>query len=160
MPVPRRAALALTAAFTLIHAGCHDARRDNPLDPELTPPVEPQATLVDSAGAVVLTWQPYAGTADFAEYRVLRNQVNSTLVDTLARIPDATATSFTDTTLAPDTRYEYRVAVVNTGGFESPSPAQPVAGFGVDAVALVEVENDARDGAGTDDDGPDDRAGA
>ena len=40
--------------------GCsHDAKRENPLDPELTPPVRLVVTVGDSTGVASLTWSAY-----------------------------------------------------------------------------------------------------
>ena len=125
----------LSAIALLALLGCsHDTKRENPLDAELTPAVELQATLSDSTGAVALSWQPYRGDADFAAWWVLRNEVNSLVVDTLARLEVRGASDFTDTTLAPDTRYEYRVSVVNTAGFEAPSARSVVAGYSLSPI--------------------------
>jgi len=100
----------------LLLTACHDATRKNPFDPQLTPPVELSVALDDTAGTATLTWMPYAGEQPFAEYRVLRNVTESTRVDTLAVIDEVEQTAFVDSTLAPNTAYEYRVTVVNAGG--------------------------------------------
>lgn len=42
-------------AVPLLLACCHDAARDNPLDPSLTPPVELAVALNDTAGTATLT---------------------------------------------------------------------------------------------------------
>ena len=73
-------------AGLLLLWACHDAPRKNPFDPELTPPVELNVALDDTAGTAMLTWTKYAGEAEFAEYRVLRNVAKSTEADTLAVI--------------------------------------------------------------------------
>ena len=106
----------LTAPLLLALACSHDSPRDNPLDPTLTPPVELQVTLDDTAGTATLTWTPYAGEQPFAEYRVLRNIAKSTEVDTLTKIAAVEQTTFVDRFLVSDTAYEYRVTVVNAGG--------------------------------------------
>lgn len=46
----------LTAALLAALAACsHDVPRDNPVDPDLTPPVELEAVLDDSSGAAALS---------------------------------------------------------------------------------------------------------
>jgi len=60
---------------------CHDAPRENPFDPVLTPGVELQVTLDDTAGIATVNWTRYAGNQSFAEYRVLRNVARSIAVD-------------------------------------------------------------------------------
>jgi hypothetical protein len=52
---------------------CHDARRENPVDPDLTPAVTDLAVSVtDSLGLVQLVWSAYHGDMAFAAYHVLR----------------------------------------------------------------------------------------
>ena len=58
--------------FALLLLGCHDAPRENPFDPELTPAVGLSVTLDEGMGRVELEWTRYAGEVAFAEYRVLR----------------------------------------------------------------------------------------
>ena len=63
--------------------GCsHDTTRENPLDPELTPPVTLTSVIDSTTGVVTLSWTPYSGDTRFAAYQVLRNVVN---VSTLTR---------------------------------------------------------------------------
>lgn len=131
-----RAVITLLLAVLLL-AGCHDARRESPLDPELTPATALAAVLLDSTGVVQLTWETYTGDTDLAEWWVLRNEANSLLVDTLARVQPGTTPAFADSTAAPDTRYEYRVSVVNTQGFETPSVRSLVAGYSLEPVRSV-----------------------
>ena len=76
--------IAVLAPLTLLVACGHDASRENPLDPELTPAVGLVAVVDDSAGVVLLSWDQYRGQSDFGTYVVLRNQAQSTIVDTLA----------------------------------------------------------------------------
>ena len=123
--------------FLVLVACGHDAKRDNPLDPQLTPPVELQIALDDTAGTAILTWTPYTGATAFDEYLVLRNIEDRTSVDTLARIESAETTSFVDTTMAANTAYEYRVAVVNASGFEVPSLEDRTGGYSVSPVNLL-----------------------
>lgn len=75
----RRAALPSLwwLAGPLLLAWSHDAPRDNPLDPQLTPPVQLQVALDDTAGTATLTWTRYEGEAEFGEYWVLRATVPS-----------------------------------------------------------------------------------
>ena len=94
-----------TGLLVLALAGCHDAPRKNPFDPELTPAVELKVALDDTAGTAALTWTPYVGRQPFAEYWVLRNIAERTQVDTLDRIPEVGQISFMDTLLAPNTGY-------------------------------------------------------
>ncbi|MBI2504929.1 MAG: fibronectin type III domain-containing protein [Candidatus Latescibacteria bacterium] len=107
--------------WMVLLASCYDAPRDNPLDPALTPAVELQVALDDTAGTATLTWSQYEGQQPFREYRVLRNEVERTRVDTLVHIPAVEQTNFVDSSLAPATAYEYRVTVVNAGGYEASS---------------------------------------
>ena len=43
-------------AVLLVLASCHDAPRNNPFDPALTPAVELQVALDDTAGTATLNW--------------------------------------------------------------------------------------------------------
>ncbi len=81
----------LLAGLLLCACG-HDAKRTNPLDPELTPPVRLQAATDDTAGTVTLTWTQYEGEQPFGEYRVLRKVPGLEVVDTLAVIADISVT--------------------------------------------------------------------
>ena len=97
---------------------CHDAQRENPFDPELTPPVENvEATLNDSSGIAVVEWDAYAGAQTFDHYLVLRKVQGLEAVDTLKVIADQSETRFEDATIGPETDYTYRITVVNTAGF-------------------------------------------
>lgn len=137
----RLAALLLPALIS-----CHDAPRENPFDPELTTPVELRVTQDASAGTATLTWTQYDGQEPFDRYLVLRNVARSTVVDTLGTLSPVTRrTSYLDT-LAPDTDYVYRVSVVNTGGFESPSQEREASAFRVLPVVLLSVQVDAASG--------------
>ena len=100
----------------LLGACGHDAKRTNPLDPELTPPVALELALNDTAGAATLTWTPYDGEAPFAEYRVLRNIADRTTVDTLAVMTQIDSTTFVHPTVVPDVTYAYRIMVQGLRG--------------------------------------------
>ena len=130
----------------LLLAGCHEAVRENPFDPVLTPPVALEVALDETNGTATLSWTEYAGEADFAEYLVLRNVAKSTEVDTLARIAGMGQTEYADSLLTPDTAYEYRIAVVNGSGLEVASVRAGVDGYGVNAVALLPLESDPANG--------------
>lgn len=131
----------------LLLSACHDAPRKNPLDPALTPAVELQVTLDESAGTATLAWTPYQGDQPFAAYRVMRNPVRSTEVDTLVEITALDSISYVDTSLTPNTGYEYRVAVVNRSGYENPSETISIAGYQARGVALLSWSVDASRGA-------------
>ena len=79
-------------------------------------------------------------------YWVLRNALKSTEVDTLVRLRDVSVSSFVDSFLAPETDYEYRVAVVNTDGYEAASNAISVSGYTIGAVALLSVGANSKEG--------------
>lgn len=128
-------------------AACsHDTDRANPVDPQLTAPVQLQASLDDSTGHVRLSWTPYAGDQPFSAYVVLRNVARSLDVDTLGVLTDPDSGTFTDTSLSADTAYEYRVAVRNDAGYAQASEAQRVDGIGTSAVALLAPLPDSRAG--------------
>jgi hypothetical protein len=137
----------LCAVLTL--TACHDAPRKNPFDPELTPAVELVVALDETAGTATLNWTEYAGEQAFAEYRVLRNVAKFTEVDTLAVIEEAGQTTFVDSTLAPDTAYEYRVNAVNVAGFSVSSEIRNVTGYSVEAVHLLRPVDDSQTGTVT-----------
>ena len=128
----------------LLLLGCgHDTKRENPLDPALTPAVELQIALDDTSGTATLTWTPYAGAAAFTEYRVLRNVLAQQVVDTLFVTSDASQTTLIDTSLAPNTAYTYRISVASAGGFVAVSQQQTTPGFEAQPVPLHEVAIDA-----------------
>jgi|GEM_PF-1585933 hypothetical protein len=138
-------------------AACHNAPRNNALDPAATPEVELEARPDESSDAVVLTWTRYAGAIPFGQYLVLRQtgvlragdtlDVNSNYlsvyqnvpkVDTLAAIADLDQTSFVDTELVANITYTYRVSVVNAGGFEATSrESEPVRGPSAPRIAFT-----------------------
>ncbi|MBI2502335.1 MAG: hypothetical protein HYW07_03775 [Candidatus Latescibacteria bacterium] len=130
----------------LLLSSCYDAPRTNPFDPALTPPVELQAALDDTAGIVFLTWSRYEGRQPFKEYRVLRNIAERTRVDTLARLPVAEETHFLDGTIAPDLDYLYRVEAVNQADFAAPSIAVLVSAFSVRGIDLLGAQGNDRQG--------------
>ncbi|MBT6146769.1 MAG: fibronectin type III domain-containing protein, partial [Gemmatimonadetes bacterium] len=132
--------------WLMLTACSHDARRENLLDPDLTPPVVLQAELSHSTGAVRLTWSPYEGHQPFASYLLLRRVGSDITVDTLQTLVDRDSTAAVDTSLTPGTSYEYRVAVTNTGGLLVPSAAVTIAGFTVGAVTLLPIKVDASAG--------------
>ena len=134
------------AAALLALLSCHDAPRNNPFDPALTPPVELQVALDDTSGTATLTWTPYAGRQPFREYRVLRNIADRKSVDTLVVLPQVAQTTFADTSLAPSTAYIYRLAVVNASGYEAISEEKGIAGFALGQVQLSPVESDPQAG--------------
>ena len=60
-------------------------------------------------------------------------------MDTLVEITEAGRTSFVDTSLVPDTAYEYRVSVINAGGFEVASQKQIIPGYVIRPVELLDA---------------------
>jgi len=80
---------------------------------------------------------------------VLRNITKSIEVDTLARIATVEQTTFVDSSLVPDTAYEYQVAVVNSSGLEVASTKQHINGYTTRAVRLLSLESDPRAGTVT-----------
>ena len=120
----------------LVVMSCHDAKRDNPLDPTLTPAVELTAVLDSTSGAVMLNWTAYEGQMPFAHYAVQRNIVDRVQVETLRQIEQVDSIAYVDTTLAANTAYEYRVEVVNEAGLVVSSPVQRIDGFAAGGVVL------------------------
>ena len=137
----------LTAPLLLALACSHDSPRDNPLDPKLTPPVELEVTLDDTAGTATLTWTRYQGDQPFAQYQVQRKVKGMELWSTLDSLDSVARTAYLDTIPAPDTAYEYRVAVVNVGGHAALSNMETVTGYTVAAVQLLSAESDPEAGA-------------
>ncbi|MBT3345605.1 MAG: hypothetical protein HN712_18650 [Gemmatimonadetes bacterium] len=126
----------------LVLVGCsHDAKRENPLDPELTPPVTLGASLSDSTGT--LTWTPYAGEQPLALCIVQRKVQGQEQWVALDSLTSAEKTTYIDASLAPGTAYDYRVVVVGAGGLEVPSSRQSVLGYAIAPVSLRPVEADA-----------------
>lgn len=120
----------------------HDAPRQNPVDPELTPPVELTAALDPAAGAVTLSWTPYEGDQDFAAYRVERKVGGREEWSPLDTLENVETTGHVDTAIAPATAYDYRIVVVSAGGFEAPSGRQSVLGYPIAPVSLLPVDAD------------------
>ena len=135
-------------AGPLLALACsHDSPRDNPLDPQLTPPVTLQVALDDTTGTATLTWTQYEGDQPFAAYWVQRKVRGMEMWDTLKSLDLAGQVAFLDTSLSPDTAYEYRVAVVNASGHAELSNRETVAGYTVKAVRLLAAESDPAAGA-------------
>ncbi|MBI3242865.1 MAG: fibronectin type III domain-containing protein, partial [Chloroflexi bacterium] len=131
-------------ALLLALLSCHDAPRTNPFDPALTPAVELQVALDDTAGTATLTWTRYEGQQPFREYRVLRKVPGLEAVDTLVSIPAVEQITFVDTTLAPDTDYLYRVSVVNSSGYAVSSQEEEARPLSLPKVQLLETQLDSR----------------
>ena len=138
------------AGLLLLALACsHDSPRDNPLDPTLTPPVELQVTLDDTAGTVTLTWTRYEGEAEFGEYWVLRQVFDRVTVDTLTSSTARDSASYADTSLAADTSYIYRVSIVNAGGLEVTSPEVRVRPLALPPVEIETLDFDSRTATAT-----------
>lgn len=127
-------------------AACHDAPRDNPFDPALTPAVEVQAALDDTAGVATLTWSRYQGQQPFVGYQVLRKVRGLEAVDTLGMVNQPEVTFFVDNTLVPDLEYLYWVEVLNQVGFANASGQVTVRSFQVRGVEVVEAHSDDHQG--------------
>ena len=109
----------------MLLVGCsHDAKRENPLDPALTPAVELRVVAIGTTGTTQLDWSPYQGDTPFAAFRVLRKIQGQEQVDILATITAPGRTTFTDTSLVLGTLYSDQVWVVNAAGFEVESEVQ------------------------------------
>ena len=129
----------------LVALACsHDSPRDNPLDPTLTPPVELQVALDDTAGTATLTWTQYEGEAEFAEYWVLRNVLDRATVDTLAMPSERDSTSYVDTSISVGVNYVYRVSVHNAGRLEAVSNQARVRPLALPPVKIESLEFDSR----------------
>ena len=133
----------LTGTLLLALACSHDSPRDNPLDPTLTPPVELQVALDDTAGTATLTWTRYEGEAEFGEYWVLRNVPGLVRVDTTV-LTDPGQTSFTDASAVHGTSYSYRVCVVNSDGLVVSSQAKETGSLTLPSVQILSAAFDAR----------------
>jgi len=132
----------LLAGLVPLLACSHDSKRDNPLDPGLTPAVSLREIAVDdSAGTSVLSWTPYEGNQPFAEYWVLTKIRGLDGIDT-TRISDVSVVTFVDSNLVPDTVYEYRVSVVNAAGYEAESNVQSRQAYSIAAVGLLSASPD------------------
>ena len=132
----------LAGPLVVALACSHDSPRDNPLDPKLTPPVDLQVALDDSAGTATLTWTRYEGTQPFAEYLIQRRIADRVTVDTLERIDQVTHTTFVDTSLRPGTAYEYRVSVANASGYNAQSAEYSIQGYSIRALHLLPLAYD------------------
>ena len=127
--------------------GCHDAPRNNPFDPALTPSVALLSVHVDEQeGTATLTWTRYTGEMAFDAYKVHRRVAGMAEPDTIFPITSVSDTLFVDDTIAPDTEYVYQVVVRNAEGFEHPGNEYPSRTFGLHGVELVSVEPDDRMG--------------
>lgn len=129
----------LAIALLLLAACAHDAPRENPLDPVLTPGVVLTASLQDSAGVVRLQWPAYRGAAEFGEYLLDRQRGDQATTDTLARLIAAEDTTWTDT-VDPGVSYRYRLSVRNTAGHTSHPEEAFVPPFEISPVALATVD--------------------
>ena len=120
---------------------CHDSRRDNPLDPVLTPAVAAVTVEVgDSTGVAIVEWAPYSGETEFAAYLVQRREKTLVEIVTLARITESAETTFADSTIEPSRDYIYWVEVVNSSGFTVASEKLSVQSFTVAGVELTSIE--------------------
>ncbi len=132
------------AMTSLALVACHNTQRDNPLDPQLTAAVELQVALDDTSATAMLSWTPYAGDAPFAAYWVLRSRPRQTDVDTLARIDAIEQMTFVDSTLKPDTEYDYRISSINTSDYEKTSQTQRIRPITLPSVHIEELRFDSR----------------
>lgn len=131
----------LFSLIVLALAACsHDSKRANPLDPERTPPVEVEARLDEATGAVALTWRPFNGDEPLSYYRLERRVQGQLAWSAKDSLTTATDTTWTDSTLVPETDYEYRVTVVNVAGFERPSVPRSVSGYTILPVRLLRAQ--------------------
>ncbi len=133
-PVSANVAVLLIAAALL--CACHDAHRSNPMDPVLTPPVELNASVDDTSGAVILRWTRYQGQQPLDCYRVLRAIEGSADTDTLATIADVDSLAWADTTRVPGVSYRYRVEAINIAGFACRAQVLTVGGVQWQPVSL------------------------
>ena len=135
----------LPLATLLLALACgHDSPRDSPVDPKLTPPVELEVALDDAAGTATLTWTRYEGDQPFAAYWVLRNEPQSTRVETLTALTDARQIVYVDSLLAPGSPYVYRVSTVNGAGFEAASRAHTARALHLAPVEILDANPDSR----------------
>ena len=150
MPLPAAHATrmsGLLAILLLLNACAHEARRENPLDPGLTPSVTLSVIADDRLGTAELTWSAYVGQMPFAAYLVLRKVPGIEGTDTLRVISTVADTTFTDARRAPDTTYEYRISITNGGGFTVASAPETVIGYTIESVQLLVADPDPRTGA-------------
>ena len=87
-----------------------------PVAADTSPPTDPTGLTATAAGSsqVSLGWTASTDNAGVAGYRVERCQ--GTGCTSFAQVGTPTATSFTDTGLAPSTTYRYRVRAVDASG--------------------------------------------
>lgn len=163
--------LSLVVAVGLTLASCHDARRSNPVDPGATPDLDIAVSAGDD-GTALITWSPFTGEKVFSHYLLLRRNSARALVDTMAvfdeysilhvshpdtvaRISDRGATSYSDTLVA-NLSFVYQVFVVGARGFISgsaesapvPGPVTPRIAFYTTRDANAEVYLMNEDGSG------------
>ena len=146
MNAPKLRYLWLVLAMPLL-VSCHDSRRDNPLDPVLTPAVAAVTVEVgDSTGVAIVEWALFSGETEFAAYLVQRREKTLVEVDTLISIAEPAETIFTDTSIEPGRDYIYWIEVVNSAGFTVASEEIPVQSFTVAGVELTSIESDTTTG--------------
>jgi hypothetical protein len=134
----------------LLLAGCsHDAKRENSLDPELTPAATLTVAVDDTAGTATLTWNRYEGHSTFAEYRVLRRVEGLQAVVTVATITAADSTRIVDRTLDLSVPHEYRVAVVSEDGLVAMSAAVEARALAPPTADVLAAEFDAHTATAT-----------
>ncbi len=126
--------------WAVLLPSCHDAPRNNPFDPALTPAVTLAVALDDTAGTATLTWTRYEGQQPFREYRVLRKVSGLERVDTLAILGQVEQTTWVDTSMTQHTPYGYRVSVVNTSGLEASTTPWETRPVQLPAVVLERVD--------------------
>lgn len=126
----------------ILMIGCHDVDRNNPFDPVLTAAVEILDVKVDEEqGTATLVWTEYDGTMAFGAYEIRRTVEGMVEADTSFTVPSVSDTMFVDDTIAPNTKYVYRVFVRNAGGHEEGSAPYLSDSFSLHPVQL-EVDVD------------------
>lgn len=91
---------------------------DNPLPAAPAAPSVPTVTRLTTGKGVVLAWTHGSGGGARASYRVMRENASGTGQGwfTIADGLSASATSFTDTTVADTNAYKWKIVAVNAGG--------------------------------------------
>jgi hypothetical protein len=136
-PLHRNIPLILLSA-ALLGACSHETRRENPVDPAVSPSVQLLEARFDSTSASVgLLWTRYDGHSELSHYAVLRKVAGLERVDTLARLTRATDTTFHDTMVHSGTEYSYRVAIVTTGGVVRASAFVTLSSYALPAPDLL-----------------------
>lgn len=137
----RHIAYAIVAVCCLV--GCHDADRDNALDPELTAAVEVHLVSIDSTqGTVALFWDAYQGQQPLRAYHVTRRETGQSVTDTLVTLHARGDTVFVDSSAQADHGYVYRVLVENRSGLEVASgPLEVLFHFEAPRFHSVELES-------------------